>query len=106
MEILREAAPFLAGLIVPVIAAVVLRVLPARQFTLLTVLVLSFVVGASASFLNGELGASLPDSLMALIIDTSLVYTGSQIAYHAFWKSVLPAREQVKSRAAVREAHK
>ena len=34
------------------------------------------------------------DRIIAVIIDTSLIYTGSQLAYRLFWKPTLEARVQ------------
>jgi hypothetical protein len=49
----------------------------------------ALVLGFCTSLLAGELVGGIPDGLMAVIIDTSLVYTGSQLAYRIFWKPVL-----------------
>jgi len=52
------------------------------------------ILGACVSALAGELAAGLPDALISVLIDTSLVYAGSQIAYWILWKPVLEERLQ------------
>jgi hypothetical protein len=54
--------------------------------------VLAVLIGGTVSFLAGELAGSVPEGLIAIIIDTSLVYTGSQAAYHLWWKPLLASR--------------
>jgi len=44
------------------------------------------VVGLCVSFFAGEWAGGLTDAVMAIIIDTSLAYTGSQLAYRLVWK--------------------
>jgi hypothetical protein len=46
----------------------------------------AIVVGLCVSFFAGEWAGELPDAVMAIIIDTSLAYTGSQLAYRLVWK--------------------
>jgi len=36
----------------------------------------------------------MPDALIAVMIDTSLVFTGSQVAYRLAWRPLLLARLQ------------
>lgn len=52
----------------------------------------TFALGVCISAWAGELASELPDSLMAIIIGISLVYTSSQLAYRLLWKPVLEAR--------------
>jgi len=52
----------------------------------------ALVLGICTSALAGELLAGMPDGLIAVLIDTSLVFTGSQLAYRLFWKPVLEPR--------------
>ena len=101
MDMLREAAPFLVGMILPPMLTLVIRAtwsgLPRFAAAFLPALVLGFCT----SLLAGELAGSPADGLMAVIIDTSLVYTGSQLAYRLFWKPVL--KERLQRRALSRE---
>jgi hypothetical protein len=48
------------------------------------------VVGLCVSFFAGEWAGGLTDAVMAIIIDTSLAYTGSQLAYRLVWKPAVP----------------
>jgi hypothetical protein len=56
------------------------------------IFILCVVVGFVGSAMVGEQIGGLEERAMALIFDTSTVYTGSQIAYWFFWKSVLENR--------------
>lgn len=94
METLREGAPFLVGMIVPPVAMIAIRAgwSGAAKFGL--TFGTAFVLGIATSFFAGELLAGLPAGLIAVLIDTSLVYTGSQLAYRLFWKPTLEPRGQ------------
>jgi len=94
MESLRETAPFLLGMLVPPIIMLVLRASWPGQFKFIAAFVPTLIVGACTSALAGELVSGMPDALIAVIIDTSLVYTGSQLAYWLFWKPVSEERLQ------------
>jgi hypothetical protein len=94
MELLRETAPFLVGMIVPPIIMLVIRPTWSGQFKFLAAFLPALVLGFCTSALAGELAAGMPDGLIAVIIDTSLVYTGSQLAYRLLWKPVLEPRIQ------------
>lgn len=91
MDMLREGAPFLVGMLVPPLVMLVIRASWTGHMKFIASLVPALVLGACASFLAGELAADLPDAVMAIIIDTSLVYAGSQVAYRFFWKAALEA---------------
>ena len=94
MELLRETAPFLVGMTVPPIIMLVIRPTWSGQIKFLAALLPALVLGFCTSALAGELAAGMPDGLIAVIIDTSLVYTGSQLAYRLLWKPVLEPRIQ------------
>lgn len=94
MDLLRETAPFLVGMIVPPIIMLVIRPGWSGQSKFLAAFLPALVLGFLTSALAGELTAGMPDGLIAVIIDTSLVYTGSQLAYWLFWKPTLEARIQ------------
>jgi len=100
LEILREGAPFLVGMLVPLAIALITRIPLAARFKSVVLVVVTLLVGASASFLNGEFAGGLPDALMAIIIDSSLVYTGSQLAYRIAWKPLLASRRRAAASAA------
>lgn len=92
MELTREFAPFLLGVVVPPIVMIAVRGgwAGGTKFTL--TFVTALVLGAGVSFFAGELASGLPTALIAVMIDTSLVYTGSQLAYWSFWRPVLEPR--------------
>jgi hypothetical protein len=94
MDLLRETAPFLIGMIMPPVIMLAIRPGWSGQAKFLTAFLPALVLGFCASALAGELTAGIPDGLIAVIIDTSLVYTGSQLAYRLFWKPTLEVRIQ------------
>src|SRR5436305_14581040 len=94
MDLLRETAPFLIGMIVPPIIIFVIRAGWSGQSKFLAAFLPALVLGCLTSALAGELTTGMPDGLIAIIIDTSLIYTGSQLAYRLFWKPILEARIQ------------
>lgn len=90
IEFLREVAPFLIGIIaVPPLALLATRQNWSSIAKFAGIFVLALILGAATSYLAGELLAGMPDGLLAVIIDTSLVYTGSQLSWKLLWKPVL-----------------
>src|SRR6266567_779198 len=92
MEMLREAAPFLIGMMLPLHTMLLMRIIRLNHFKAFTSFVTALIVGCCVSLVAGELTNSLLESVMAIIIDTSLVYTGSQLTYHLLWKPILEYR--------------
>jgi len=92
MDMLREGAPFLVGMLVPPLVMLAVRSSWTGYMKFIASLVPAVALGVSISFLAGELAAGLPDAIMAIIIDSSLVYAGSQVAYRLFWKPALETR--------------
>jgi hypothetical protein len=93
METLREVAPFLVGFALPLVMLTIHRSWPGR-LKFAGVFIPSLVLGIMTSLFAGELLAGLPDGLIAVVIDTALVFTGSQLAYRLFWKNAVEARLQ------------
>lgn len=96
MELIRETAPFLVGLILPPAFMMAFRPQWSSTLRFAVIVLCALVLGAFTSFLAGELAAGLvdPDSVIAILIDTSLVFTGTQVAYRLVWKPLLGARFQ------------
>lgn len=94
MDLLRETAPFLVGMIVPPIMLLFIRPAWSGQAKFLAAFLPALALGFCTSALAGELTGGIADGLIAVIIDTSLVYTGSQLAYRFFWKPTLESRVQ------------
>lgn len=92
METLREIVPFLIGLILPPVMMLLSRAFHLKRLNIPLSFVLAILVGGCVSFFAGELAGDLPEALMSIVIDTSLVYTGSQAAYHLLWKPLLAHR--------------
>jgi hypothetical protein len=94
MDLLKETAPFLIGFIVPPILIFIrARTWPGLlKFT--TAFLSAVILGTCVSALAGELAVGMPDELISVLIDTSLVYAGSQVAYWIIWKPVLEERLQ------------
>ncbi len=91
-DLLRETAPFLIGLLLPPLVMLALRPGWSGRAKFLAAFVPALVLGFCTSALAGELLAGMPDGLIAVMIDTSLVFTGSQLAYRLFWKPALEPR--------------
>jgi hypothetical protein len=90
IEFLREVAPFLIGIIaVPPLALLANRRTWSDISKFAGVFVVSLILGAGTSYLAGELVAGMPTGLLAVIIDTSLVYTGSQLSWKLLWKPII-----------------
>jgi hypothetical protein len=53
------------------------------------VFALSLIFGVATSYMAGALALGMPYALLAVIIDTSLVYTGSQLSWKLVWKTIL-----------------
>ena len=102
MEMLHEAAPFLIGMLLPLVTLLLVRFMHLDRFKILVSFLIALVVGCCVSWFAGELAGSAQDGIMAIIIDTSLVYTGSQLTYHLLWKPVLEERLAKKDVAEVR----
>src|SRR5438874_12791790 len=98
MQILHESIPFLVGLFLPLVLMFVMQASWSSQLKFGVTFVLALVIGACISLLMGELADGLPEGVIAVIIDTSLVYAGSQLAYQLFWKPTLEARIQRATR--------
>lgn len=95
MEVIRELVPFILGMVVvPPIYIVMFPKGWSNRVKFLVVFILCVVVGFIGSLIVGEQMGGLEARAMALVFDTSTVYTGSQLAYWFFWKAVLENRLQ------------
>jgi hypothetical protein len=91
-DALRETAPFLVGLIVPPILMLARSTSWPSQVRFVVVVLVALVLGFLTSALVGELAAGPPDSLISVLIDSSLALTGSQVAYRFAWRPLLERR--------------
>ncbi|MBI1277571.1 MAG: hypothetical protein GC179_05545 [Anaerolineaceae bacterium] len=95
MEVIRELLPFILGIVVvPPIYILLFPKSWSNRVKFVVIFVLCVVVGFIGSTMVGEQIGELEKRVITLIFDTSTVYTGSQIAYWFFWKSVLENRLQ------------
>ena len=92
MEVIVEVIPFFIGLFVPLALRFVMRPGWSSQRKFGVSFVGATIVGAAISLVMGELARDVPEAMMALIMDTSLVYTGSQLAQRLVWKPLFQAR--------------
>ena len=91
----QRFTPFILGiLIVPPLYILAFPKRWSNRFKFIAIFIMCMVVGFIGSALVGEQAGGLKERFMALIFDTSTVYTGSQIAYWFFWKAVLETRIQ------------
>jgi len=93
-DMIRELAPFLVGILLSPALMILLRPQWSSMLRFTVTFLCALVIGAFTSFLAGELvaGPLDPDFWIAIVIDTSLVMTGSQLAYRFVWKPLLGAR--------------
>lgn len=95
MEMVREAAPFLVGMMLPPFLMLVIHPAWSKMGKFAASFLPALLIGGTISVLAGEvIGIDLPEAIVAIVIDTSLVYTGSQVAYRLAWKGLLEARLQ------------
>ena len=106
MDLLRETAPFLIGMLVPPVVMLAMRPNWSGQVKFLASFLPALILGFCTSALAGELTAGMPDALIAVIIDTSLVYTGSQLAYRLFWKPILASHLEHTTTSTLQRARK
>ena len=104
MEMLREVAPVLVGLMLS--PALMLLMQPAWRLMAKVVAFLGPViaVGATISLMAGELtGTPFPEPLFAVALDSLLVGVGAVVAYRFVWKRVLETRLEQRRLAPVPE---
>ncbi|MEZ4670732.1 MAG: hypothetical protein R3E39_22745 [Anaerolineae bacterium] len=102
MEALREMVPLMFGAIVlPPLLTYLMRQNWSGRIKFLIVFLASLIVGFVASTVVGEQHGELEEAVVALVIDTSLAYTGSQVAYWLFWKPVM----EIRSRTTTKLSH-
>lgn len=93
MEFIKEILPFLLGVIF--IPPVVMLILPKNwsgRTKFIAIFVVAVVVGLIGSTIVGEQFGELEERVVALVLDSSTAYAGSQIGYWLFWKPVLEPR--------------
>lgn len=92
MDLIRETAPFLIGLLLPPLVMLAARPGWSGRAKFVAALLPALVLGFCTSALAGELLAGMPDGLISVLIDASLVFTASQLAYRLAWKPLLEPR--------------
>jgi hypothetical protein len=100
MEMLRELAPFIVGAVLPPLVMLAVRTSNSGQLKFALTLLPALALGFCTSLFAGELAQPAPDALMAVIIDTSLVFTGSQLAHRLLCKRLLEERLVLRDRPA------
>ena len=90
MEIVRETGPLILGLLViPPLARALTRT-ASNDIRNLVTLLLSLAAGFLWSTFVGEQSSpDIEERLIALVIDTSLAYTGATLATWIVWSRVL-----------------
>lgn len=106
MELARDLAPFVLGLIVPPIVMIAVR----RNWSGGSKFALAFgtsiVLALAVSFFAHQLGPQPLADFDAVLVNTSLIYTGSQLAYWSFWRPALEPGEQANPSFAKEPAHR
>ncbi len=95
IELMNEIIPFGVGIIAlsPILMFIMRPSWP-RPIRSVVTLFASLIVGVAMSFIMGELFGEIEQALTAIIIDTSLVYTGSQVAYWLVWREIQHKRAE------------
>jgi hypothetical protein len=83
MEFTREIAPFLLGILVSSGLTFLYRK-ASEQIRRAGTALIALFLGACTSLFAGEL-VNLQDGLIAILIDTSLVFTGATLSYYWIW---------------------
>lgn len=97
METLHEIAPFLVGMLAPPLVTIAAHGRWSGGVKSVSSFIVALTLGLCASAVTGELAAGMPDALIAVMIDTSLAYTGSQVAYRLVWKPIIKARGSART---------
>ncbi len=95
IDFVKELIPFGVGVIALSPALLfIIRPTWSSPMKFLASFVAAFLVGLTISFSMGELFGELPDAVVAIIVDTSSVYAGSQLAYWLIWRAIKEKREE------------
>ena len=89
MEVIKEVIPFAIGLAVPLPLRALMRPGWSSQLRIVVSLLAALACGVVIAATMGELGGDLPEALVSILIDASMVYTASQLAQRLFWKPML-----------------
>lgn len=92
MELLHESIPFLVGMFISPLIILLFHMERSSQVKFTIMLFASLVLGACISAIMGELTSDISGGMIAILIDTSLVYTGAQLTYWCFWHSLQRSR--------------
>jgi uncharacterized membrane protein len=82
-------APFAVGLLIPPGIALIAARLQRGAARFWGAYAAALVVGVIVSLVMGELLQDLPEAIASIVIDSSLVFAASQVAYRLFWKQAL-----------------
>jgi hypothetical protein len=92
MEVLREMAPFAVGLVLPPVLYLIIPRNWQGALRFWAVYGSALLLGVLVSLVMGELLVDLPEAIVAIVIDSSLVFAASQVAYRLVWKSIIESR--------------
>ncbi|MDZ4718817.1 MAG: hypothetical protein SH847_10240 [Roseiflexaceae bacterium] len=92
MEVLREMAPFAVGLVLPPVLFVIIPRNWQGALRFWAVYASALILGVLISFFMGELLVDLPEAIVAIVLDSSLVFAASQVGYRLFWKGLIESR--------------
>lgn len=90
-DILKELAPCIIGLFVPIFFIFARNFTWPAQLKFTGSLAAALVIGVATSAIVGELALDFPDNIISVLIDTSLVFTGYHVAYQYLWRPTLEA---------------
>jgi hypothetical protein len=88
MDLTRELAPVALGLVLPPVIALGVRSRWLSHTKFFIAFFTAVILGAATSYAAGELVVGLqdPNAWLAILIETSLIFTASQVSYYLLWK--------------------
>ncbi len=94
MEPVRAIGPFILGLLLPPVTIIPIR----GGWTGGAKFALSFatalVIAVAIAFFGGDFAGGAQSAAVAILVYTSLVFTGSQLSYWSFWRPALEPRQR------------
>ena len=94
MDSVREIGPFILGLLLPPVFMIAIRTGWSGGAKFALSFATSLVIGLAISYFAGDLVAGLASAVPSVLVNTSLIFTGSQLAYWSFWRPVLEQRQR------------
>jgi hypothetical protein len=96
MDPVRAIGPFVLGLLLPPVTMIPMRGNWSGGAKFALSFATALVISVAIALVGGDIAQGLPGAVVAILVYTSLVFTGSQLAYWSFWRPVLEPRRREK----------